>query len=357
MIRLRAFIFVALLSLTACGQRGPAEVLPTPTRDPLAFFAPTAVSPGQTGNPLEIIYVPPVPDAPEVTTATQTLTSLLSGRSGLNVTINPVSTQAEALAALCDTTDGDRFPAVWLNGLSAVLAEAQDCGERVLTATFNGEIGFAGELVAASAGSINSLVGRSLCQYEATGFDAFYNHTLPTLALQAASLDPTRMETIEKVPREFAVQSLQDGTCFALGVPAGAVADEENLTSVYTSPVIPIGTLFVPPEMLLADEQALIQAYLEIGGWEESSAAPESADGPTATPTPAATPLPDGEETAEPQPFYLEGVNPLRLSNEGVTLTWLVGGHEVRPAAPEDLDEMREFMTQAGFNLESYTLR
>jgi hypothetical protein len=355
MIRLRAFIFVTLLSLAACGQRGPVEVIPTATRDPLAYFAPTAISPGKPGNPLEIIYVPPVPDAPEVATAAQTLSGELASRTGLNVTVTTVPTQAEALALLCDNTDGDRFPAVWLSGPSAVLAEASGCGERVLTATFNGEIGFAGELVAGTAGSLNSLIGRSLCEYESTGFDAFYNQTLPMLALQAANLDPTQMQSVETVPREFVVQSLQDGTCFAVGGPAGMMAEEENLTVVYTSPLIPIGALFVPPELLLADEEALIRAYLEVGGWEDPGAT--AVDGATATPAPTVTPLPEGQEIPPPEPFYLGGVNALRLSSQGVALTWLVGGHEVRPAAPEDLDEMRAFMDQAGFDPESYTLR
>lgn len=348
MIRLRALLFVGLLVLAACGQRGPVEAIPTATRNPLAFFAPTPISPGRPGNPLEIIYVPPIPDAPEVASAAQTVAGELASRTGLSVTVTTVPTQAEALAALCDTTDGDRFPAVWLNGPTAVLAEAQGCGERVLTAAFNGELGFAGELVAATAGSLNSLVGRSLCQFEAAGFEAFYNHTLPTLALQAANLDPTRMESIEVVPREFLVQSLQDGTCFAVGVPAGELADEGDLTTVYTSPPIPLGVLFVPPELLLDDEAALIRAYLELGGWQASAV---SGDGATATP------LPEGEVSTAPEPFYLAGVNPLRLSPPAVALTWLVGGHEVRPADPADLDEMRRFMEQAGFAPESYSLR
>ena len=356
MIRLRSIIFVSVLFLAACGQQvGVAEVVPTATRDPLAYFAPTAISPGQPGNPLEIIYVPPIPDAPDVATAAQTLSGLLSSRTGLTVTVQAVPTQAEALKLLCDTNDGDRFPAVWLSGPSAVLAEAQGCGDRVLTATFEDEIGFAGDLVAATVGSLNSLVNNSLCEVEATGFDAFYNQTLPILALQAANIEPTRLASVEVIPSDFVVQSLQDGTCFAVGVPAGSLSDEENLSVIYTSPVIPLGTLFVPPELLLEDEKSLIQAYLEIGAWEDPNILAE--DGATATPAPTATPLPEGEESTDPLPFYIDGVNPLRLSSEGVSLTWLVGGHEVRPAAPEDLDEMRDFMSQAGFDLESYTIR
>jgi hypothetical protein len=354
MIRLRSLIFLLVFLLVACGQGQVQEALPTPTRDPLAFFAPTAISPGQPGNPLEIIYVPPVPDAPDVATAAQTLAGLLSGRSGLQVRVTTVLTHAEALAALCDPNDGDRFPAAWLNGPAAVFAEAQGCGERVLTATFNGEIGFAGEVVAATPGSLGSLVGRSLCEFEATGFETFYNQTLPTLALQASSIDLTRLLSIEVVPRDFAFQSLQDGTCYAMGVPAGSVPADEGLTTIYTSPVIPIGTLFVPDEMVIADEGALIQAYLEIGGWQDPNTV-EVVDGATVTPLPTMPPVP--EEATEPQPFYLEGVNPLRLSSEGVALTWLVGGHEIRPAAPEDLEDMREFMTDAGFDLESINLR
>lgn len=356
MIRLRSFIFLLAFLLAACGPVQVQEALPTPTRDPLAFFAPTAISPGQPGNPLEIIYVPPVPDAPDVTTAAQNLAGLLSSRSGLQVTVTTVPTHAEALAALCDPNDGDRFPAAWLNGPTAVFAEAQGCGERVLTATFNGEIGFAGEVVAATSGSLGALVGRSLCEYESTGFEAFYNQTLPTLALQASSIDITRLLSIEVVPRDFAFQSLQDGTCYAMGVPAGSVPADEGLTIIYTSPVIPMGTLFLPDEMLITDESALIQAYLEIGGWQDPNTV-EVVDGATVTPLPTLTPAAAGEEPTEPQPFYLEGVNPLRLTSEGVALTWLVGGHEIRPAVPEDLEDMREFMTDAGFDLESIDLR
>ena len=60
------------LFLAACG--GTTTVIdtgPTQTPDPLAFFAPTPISPGQPDNPLEILYVPYDPTSALIDTSAQ----------------------------------------------------------------------------------------------------------------------------------------------------------------------------------------------------------------------------------------------------------------------------------------------
>jgi len=351
MRRLSVVWLLVMVGLVGCGQQAVVDVGPTPTRDPLAFYEPTPVSPGRPENPLQILYVPPDQNAPQVATAQQTVGGLLSTRTGLSIQILTVASHADALALLCDTTDGDRFVAAWLNGPTAVLADAQGCGERVLRATFDGQPGLAGEIAAVGGGAIGSLAGRNYCRYRANTLTDFYTWTLPALALQANGIDVSSLEDVVDVPSlDLAAQSTIDGTCYAVGGPEGVLgeASDDALTTIYTSPAVPIGMLFLPPEMLLADRAALIDAYLEIGGYE----APVVAEG-----TPTAGAAPAAEEDEDAQTFFEVTIDSLSVPDERKSLAWLSGGDGVEPVTETDLDEMREFMSRAGFTAETIALR
>jgi hypothetical protein len=333
-----------LLLLTACG--GGTSIIPTgptSTPDPVAFYAPTPISPGNPANPLPIVYVPPIPNAEALETSRQAIETALEAASSLTLDVLTVETQAEALDVLCDSSDGDRFVAAWLNGPTAVLAEAAGCGQAVLEVTMEGQDGLAGEIVAASAGSINSLSGRTFCRLENSGLMNFYTWTLPTLAMQSASLDITRLEgVLELTSESLVIPTVEDGSsCFAVGVPMGWLeteASDTNLRSIYTSPVIPLGVLFIPDEMMLVDRERLIQAYLDVAEYVD----PESDDAV--------------EQPEEPRSFFQVNVASLTISDERKALLWLSGGDSVAPATSEDLDEMRDFMEDAGFDVEQYVV-
>jgi hypothetical protein len=338
-----------LLLLTACGEESIVQIGgPPPTTPPLAYYAPTPMSPGRAENPLPIIYVPPVADSPQMQAAQSLVQEVLSLQSGLALEVLTVDTHADALAILCDNQDGTRFAAAWLNGPAAVIAEANGCGDRILKATFAGQDAIPGEIVATAPASINNLAGRPFCRYQADPFVSFYSWTVPTLAMQANNLDPTQLDgVIEFQTLELALSSLADGSCYALGVPAGYLPEQANTVTIHTTPPIPLASLFVPPELLLGDREALTQAYLSL-----TNADPTTTDTDEAAASP---PNPSTDDVAVIAPMATDPAN-LNLPNERRALVWLSGADNVAPSEETDLDTVREFMTQAGFIPEGISL-
>lgn len=326
----RYSVLMLILLLTACG---PREVVPTSTPNPLSYFAPTPVSPGREQNPLRLMFVPPNPEA--VGNAAATLQAELSSRAGLSLEVVTADSYGDALDALCDYNDDNRFVAAWLSGPSAVMALARDCGDVALIGVSGGQTGLAGEIVGRPGTGLASLRSRVFCRVE-TG--DFYSWTLPNLALEAEGIDPLDIGEVDNYPAyEFIFQALVDGACTATGIPAGLLDTAEyepfadQLTAAYTTPPMPYGVLIYPPELLLDDREALTEAFLAVAGY----APPEDAEAePTGT-----------------QGAGLVAIDPAQLTSVQGALLTLLGAENVTPATPADLAEVRAFMEATGLDL------
>lgn len=346
---------VLMLIVSACGGIGGNVATPTPapTRDPLGQFAPTPISPGRPQNPLQILYVPNNPtdvSDEELAAAVTTLENSLASSSGLAVQVVTLGSQGQAVDILCDYNDGARFAAAWLNGPSATIALARDCGEVVLKGTLGGVDGWAGQVIGdRNAGGLNAVQGRSFCRL---GVDDFYSWILPTLAMQAQNLPPTGIEDVVDVPNiNIQLSSVTDGVCYAMGTYAGILESElveraTDYTVMYESPKMPFSLFVVPPELLPADREALIQAYLTIGGWSGNDMS-EAAEG---EPTPA--PETDESPTGITVDDLLAGRGVSdNASSEMSALITLNNIDGIAPASVDDLVGVQAFMDDTGLNL------
>lgn len=329
----RYALFALILLLAACGSE---EVLPTPTPDPLAFFAPTPFSPGTQQNPLQVVFVPPNPEA--IDQSATILRNELRSRSGLAVEVVTVPSYGEALAMLCDYNDDDRFVAPWLSGPAAVMAVARGCGDVAMQATRAGSPTLAGEIVSRTGVSLNGLPGQTFCRLSVGDF---YSWVLPSLAMQARNIDPTRLSDVEENYADYNAmfEAVIDGNCVATGIPAGLLDDEAyeeyrpSLRVGFTTMPMPYGVLVYPPELLLADREALTQAFLAVAG--DSAAVTEEA-APNANATPSA-------ERAQ--------LDPNELTTNQLALVALLDADGVIPASFADLAEVQAFMSETGIDL------
>ncbi len=328
----RPYLLFVIFILAACGDRGPAVVVPTATPDPLAFFAPTPISPGRPENPLRIMFQPPTYDTENSTGATQQqavtlLTQELSSRSGLAIEVVIADTQAEMLAALCEFNGGT---APWLSGPSAVLALERACGDVALVGVRDGRTRLAGEIVSASGVRLNSLNGRVFCRL---GVGDFHTWILPSIAMESRGIDPLSIgEVDEYTTYELLFETVANGACAATGGPAGFLDTEyagdvpPALIVTDTIDGMPYGVLFYPPEMLLGDRVALTDAFIEIAGAE----AADTGDGPIQL-EPVLVEV-DGDQLTSPQQALLA----------------LMGADSVTSATVEDLADVIDFMANVG---------
>lgn len=253
------------------GDEGGPTPLPrlTPTPRSTALPAlPTAIPIGQEGNPLQMIIHPPG-DIVDARDAVADFEAAILEESGLVVQVELVERDAEALAALCDSSSG-QVAVAWLNGLSYVAAQAQNCGQPALQvergARQDARTGEAASIIAGEGGSVTtfaSLRGKAFCRLS---YDDLYSWLIPSLMMRANGVDPLALETVtdyETIPE--LVGAVAEGDCDAAGIPANALeefADEiedvaENVVVLDTSIEFPLAILVVPLQVPLGTRLSL----------------------------------------------------------------------------------------------------
>ncbi len=256
----------------------------TPRSTPLPPL-PTAIPLGSTGNPLHLVIVAPsaleAASAPANAAATEAVDPTISDleaalleQTDLTVAVELVETDAEALAALCDSVTGT-ISAAWLSGLGALTAEARNCGSVVLQVErgtrSNATTGDAAALVVASASPITGagdLSERTFCRL---GVTDPYSWLIPTLMLRAAGVSPDDLVAVVDYtdPNEM-VRAVATGDCDAAGIAVSAYNDlrvsaRSSTKLLIQSPTIPYAVLVYPAEFPLGEQQRLTDALIAIG--------------------------------------------------------------------------------------------
>lgn len=353
-----------VLLLAACGGSDSGGIsvpgvsvpgIPTATRDPLRFYAPTPVPPASQRNPLTIVYAPPQPTNENVSSSLESLTAALVNQSGLAIRATSVERDVDVLTRVCDFSNGDQVSAGWMRGTSAVMATVSGCGDVLLFATRDERAFLRMDIVGArGVGSLSALQRRDFCRLDVTDF---YSWGLPVLAMEASRVDPTAINSVSDFDSYAAIFAAIDaGECYATGAPAGLIDTETyseirpSLATSYESPPMPYAVLVVPPTLSQQDRETLQQAYVSL-----------LSEQPVALPTTESTeeaesPEPDSAEQPNPltrDPLYVE-IDPASLLTQQQAMYWLTGADGVVAATNDDLLPIRELMESTNINLDVF---
>ena len=281
------FICLALL-LVSC-RRGGGEptarpsLTPTPRSTALPPI-PTAVPLGSVDNPLSMKVVSPEGQGSRqaVDNAVEDLQAALLEETGLNVTVDVVETDAEALAALCDSPRGD-VAIAWLGGLAYAAAYAQDCGNAVLQV-------MRGERASATSGdesliivnrglditSVGDLAENSFCRLGVTNM---YSWLVPLIMLDAAGVSVGALGDVTDYDDPAAlIAAVGDGDCDAAGISASQfeevvdAAARARVRTLQESVTIPYSLLVFPGVLPLGERELLSNALVAIGNGSRSGA-------------------------------------------------------------------------------------
>lgn len=275
MKRLLALILCVLVVavLPACRRAtvqptSQPTLTPTPRSTPLPEV-PTAIPFGAEDNPIHMAF--PIRASAGSARARQQaadeLETAILQDSGLVVVVDLVDTDAEAVAALCDSVAGT-VTVAWLNGIAYAAASAQDCGEAVLQAERGGSTVEEAVLIAnrdAGISGVERLANTDFCRVSVTDF---YSWLMPTLILATNDMTMVAFRTVTDVEDSAAlIDAVASGECDAAGVSGRdydtlASSDIERLPG---SVNVPIAILTYPPDLPLGQRTALTAAMIAIG--------------------------------------------------------------------------------------------
>lgn len=268
---LLAMLVIALVS--AC-RRQVAEALPTaqptftatPRSTPLPSIA-TTVPPGQENNPIQMV-VRPIGDLTEVRDALSDLEAAILENAQLSVQIELVEREAQAVAALCNSTPENPVMA-WVAGVALLAVQAENCGQPLLqVAQGRGSAATTGAassiVVRRGLDSFETLDGRTFCRINYADSTSWL---IPSLMLRANGLDlVTDLRAINDYPSTpELVKAVSSGQCDAAGIPENAMetfADElqsveARVSILATSIEFPYNVLMLPRDIPLGAQTTL----------------------------------------------------------------------------------------------------
>jgi ABC-type phosphate/phosphonate transport system substrate-binding protein len=188
--------------------------------------------------------------------------SAMLTQANLVVVVDLVATDAQALAALCNSPGGT-VSVAWMGGLAYAAAYAQDCGSAVLQVE-RGETdaettGDKARIIVNSAldvSSVGDLEGNSFCR---TRFDDPYSWMIPSLMLEAAGVSTDDLlQVIDYTDVNSLVADVANGACDAAGIASSELESESGVRTLQESVVIPYRLLVVPDQLPFGQRQQLI---------------------------------------------------------------------------------------------------
>ncbi|MEP7292708.1 MAG: PhnD/SsuA/transferrin family substrate-binding protein [Chloroflexota bacterium] len=277
------------LALSSCRRFGGGEPTARPTLTPTPRSTalppvPTAIPVGSLDNPLLMKIVQPQTTRPRqaITSASENLQAALLEETGLTVLVEVVESDAEALAALCDSPKGD-VTVAWLSGLAYAAAFAQECGTAALQvqrgARSSAATGDEARIIvnrAVDVSSVGDLSEHSFCRLNLTLSD-IYSWLIPSLMLDTAGVSATDLDAVNDYDdAETLIAAVASGDCDAAGISASQyeeLANAEARASIRTlqeSVTIPFAVLLYPVELPLGQQAQLTSALVAIGNGSRS---------------------------------------------------------------------------------------
>ncbi|MCS7070526.1 MAG: phosphate/phosphite/phosphonate ABC transporter substrate-binding protein [Anaerolinea sp.] len=211
--------------------------------------------------------------APERRTAraASSLASTLSDASGLNLTVEFVASTADAVAALCNSSNG-RLTAAWVDALGYAATRALDCGipelwvergssrDRSPLATLQFIVPTNSTISAPSG-----LAGSDFCRVSVTDYVTWRT---ALLLMHANRLDPSSLGSVRDLEDVAAVvEAVAAGTCSAVvdarDLDTNAVgAVRAQIRVLDQEAQLPHLTLMFPREIPLGTRRAIDTAFL-----------------------------------------------------------------------------------------------
>mgnify|MGYP002335985059 CR=1 FL=1 len=253
-------VLLLLCTIAAGCRRIDAGPTPIPTQSPTPRSTalpalPTDEPLGSEANPIQMLVVTSDPAAIE--TELTALQTAIGDATGLSLEIVAGERPAEALAALCASPDGI-VSIAWLDGLSALAANAQGCGDLTLTAErqLDDETSAAQTIqiiTRRAAENIAALEGRTFCRVSATDLETWL---YPSILLKANGLDvASAIEGTEDVASAAEVAAAVAGNdCDAAGISTETFAALDEDTQNDLTVLEP--TLSVPYRVMVYPQQA-----------------------------------------------------------------------------------------------------
>jgi len=249
----------------------PPTLTPTPMSTPLATLPPT-VAPGSADNPLRFVIVTDA-EGRAANSAVTTLTDALQAATGLTVDVTLVSSDRDAVEALCNAFDGP--PALALvsaPGYSAasalncglplfLLSGASDATSRELVFIASEDSGITG---------LSGLAGAAFCRLNANDLTTWQ---VPALWMLAQQLPPTStLNAVTDVAGlDALVEQVASGDCDAAALAADDLERslspelEADITRLTPTLNLPLGVVMAAREVPLGIREALAGALSEFG--------------------------------------------------------------------------------------------
>lgn len=287
-------ICLALLA-TSCRRLpvAPPTVKPSITPTPRSTALPpvaTLIPLGSPQNPLHIKFVTPsksasqaTPDSAATAEATPELTvgsavtdleKALGDEMKMTISVEMVDSDAEALAAVCDSPQGT-VSAAWLGGLAYAAAFAQNCGSAAAQVehgvSSKATTGDEARIIAKSGSDVSVIADLKDHTFCRLGYTDMYSWLLPSLMLHDGAVADSDLKAIKDYDDPSAmIDDLVAGKCDAAGISGSQFDNLASATariSVRTlqkSAIIPYDVLVIPPQLPLAQQQQLSAALVAI---------------------------------------------------------------------------------------------
>ena len=271
-------ICLLLLALSACRRANSVAptaqptLTPTPRSTPLPPV-PTAVPAGEEANPLRVAFVAreTVRSQQIMNNAAADLEAELSAETGLTVQVDVLDSDAEAIAALCDSVEGT-LTVAWLSGLAYSAAQAQGCGEAVLQVERDSGALEEVLIIASRQSEIESLgdlAGKTFCRVRVTDAASWL---VPSLMLRAEGVSTADLgAVVDYEDTRALVNAVAEGDCDAAGLTRSDYEQVSNnstrraVTELEPSLEIPVAVLTYPPDLPLGASTALTDALIALG--------------------------------------------------------------------------------------------
>jgi len=269
------FCLSLVIVVSACQRRNIQPTLqpsltPTPRSTSLPAV-PTPIPVGAARNPIHIAF--PIRESARseraIQDAVDDLEAAILDETGFVVVVDRVESDAEAVAALCDSVDGS-ITVAWLHGIAYAAAEAQNCGTAALQVERAGSTTERAILIVNNDSTIDGVAGLEDANFCRVSVTDFYSWLMPSIIMASNGFSPADLGSVTNYPSTSTLlDEFANGNCDVAGVSeseyegSSASSDTRELSGVGVP--VPIGILTYPEVFPLGQRDTLTEAMIAIG--------------------------------------------------------------------------------------------